>query len=502
VDYVYDYANRMSDLYWKHSGYWIAREHFTVDGMNRLWAVAHYPGSSPTPINDSYSYDDAGQITNANYGWGNPMGNGSYVWDNAGNRTLAGGKVYTSPHDGSNQYTTVGGDTITNGSEHEISIYKGMIYHYYGDTYLASVSGGGSTYQLYYDALGRCIERKLDGVPSYYLYDGEHWIMEYDGTGVFKSNVLYGLGIDEILGRGVNGGEFPLPDRNGNTAFVTGAMASNGVAVVKESYRYDAFGTPKIYNGANAVITSSAIGNRFLFTGREYNSQFGFYEYRARAYHPGLGRFMSEDPKGFDAGDYNFFRYCENDPWDKSDPMGLDLVPVGDADATARWNQAYAAWAASPTIGPLLSVIKNSGVVVPVVLHSNPLKDGLDSIRGKLYYDPYHGGELKEGGTNSPGVRGAHEISHVERWLRDPNGYDKDTSRTDRRSIATHKATMSNPEEERALKVEQRYARERGEPARPRYEQYKSYPETQGVNSNVPKDRKAPNQVPRQNYSE
>jgi RHS repeat-associated protein len=134
-----------------------------------------------------------------------------------------------------------------------------------------------------------------------------------------------------VLGRGVNGGEFPLPDRNGNTAFVTGAMASNGVAVVKESYRYDAFGAPTIYNGANAVITSSAIGNRFLFTGREYNSQFGFYEYRARAYHPGLGRFMSEDPKGFDAGDYNWFRYCENDPWDKTDPTGEFVDEIADA---------------------------------------------------------------------------------------------------------------------------------------------------------------------------
>ena len=64
--------------------------------------------------------------------------------------------------------------------------------------------------------------------------------------------------------------------------------------------------------------------NRFLFTGREYIQQFGIYEYRARTYHPGLGRFLSEDPKGFDAGDYNLFRYCKNDPEDLTDPMGLD----------------------------------------------------------------------------------------------------------------------------------------------------------------------------------
>ncbi len=32
---------------------------------------------------------------------------------------------------------------------------------------------------------------------------------------------------------------------------------------------------------------------------------------------------MSEDPKLFDAGDYNLFRYCHNDPIDNVDPMGL-----------------------------------------------------------------------------------------------------------------------------------------------------------------------------------
>jgi hypothetical protein len=43
-------------------------------------------------------------------------------------------------------------------------------------------------------------------------------------------------------------------------------------------------------------------------------------------YHSGLGRFMSEDPKLFDAGDYNLFRYCHNDPIDMTDPMGLDIT--------------------------------------------------------------------------------------------------------------------------------------------------------------------------------
>jgi hypothetical protein len=38
---------------------------------------------------------------------------------------------------------------------------------------------------------------------------------------------------------------------------------------------------------------------------------------------------MSEDPKLFDAGDYNLFRYCHNDPLDLTDPMGLGGEATG-----------------------------------------------------------------------------------------------------------------------------------------------------------------------------
>lgn len=87
--------------------------------------------------------------------------------------------------------------------------------------------------------------------------------------------------------------------------------------------------TPLVSRPSGAQpLNNSTFGNRFLFTGREYVAEFGIYEYRNRAYHPGLGRFMSEDPKGFDAGDYNLFRYCSNDPLDRVDPMGLAEVSI------------------------------------------------------------------------------------------------------------------------------------------------------------------------------
>ena len=60
---------------------------------------------------------------------------------------------------------------------------------------------------------------------------------------------------------------------------------------------------------------------------RERTSQWipelGIYDYRHRMYHPSLGRFLQTDPTGFDAGNMNLFRYCGDDPVDRSDPTGL-----------------------------------------------------------------------------------------------------------------------------------------------------------------------------------
>jgi RHS repeat-associated protein len=134
-----------------------------------------------------------------------------------------------------------------------------------------------------------------------------------------------------------------------------------------EKYKYDAFAAPTIFNGSGTQISVSAYKNRFLFTGSEpsewghremdgqaregsgrdergrtsqYAPRFSIYEYRARAYNPTLRRFMSEDPKLFDAGlpavasaqagDYNLFRYVHNDPLDLTDPMGLFEVEFSD----------------------------------------------------------------------------------------------------------------------------------------------------------------------------
>jgi RHS repeat-associated protein len=48
--------------------------------------------------------------------------------------------------------------------------------------------------------------------------------------------------------------------------------------------------------------------------------------YRARYYDPAAGRFLLEDPVGFQGGDNNVYRYSFNDPVNLQDPTGLTVT--------------------------------------------------------------------------------------------------------------------------------------------------------------------------------
>ena len=100
------------------------------------------------------------------------------------------------------------GCTISNGSEHEISVFKGpndtqqVGYNYVNDEHLKQVTSGGNTYSLYYDALGRCVKRTLNSTTTYYIYDGEKPILDYKSSDLTNpAKNVYGKGIDEILMR-------------------------------------------------------------------------------------------------------------------------------------------------------------------------------------------------------------------------------------------------------------------------------------------------------------
>src|SRR5581483_1560764 len=93
---------------------------------------------------------------------------------------------------------------------------------------------------------------------------------------------------------------------------------------------YDAFG--------NITSDTSARG-RYGYTGREIDEEIHLEYNRARYYSPELGRWITQDPLSFDAGDSNLYRYVNNRPTYATDPSGKILV------ANERWTaMQYAKW--------------------------------------------------------------------------------------------------------------------------------------------------------------
>src|SRR4030095_17258157 len=74
-----------------------------------------------------------------------------------------------------------------------------------------------------------------------------------------------------------------------------------------------------------ATASGSSSGNELGYTGREDDGT-GLKYYRARYYHPGLQRFISEDPIDFEGGDINLYAYVANAPLDNTDPTGEFLL--------------------------------------------------------------------------------------------------------------------------------------------------------------------------------
>jgi len=102
--------------------------------------------------------------------------------------------------------------------------------------------------------------------------------------------------------------------------------AADSAGTLRKHVDYDSFGKitgEQFYSESGTAIASNhaeAVDQLFYYTGQEWDSNTELYNYNARWYDPGTGRFLSEDP--IDA-DVNLYRYVGNSPLNGTDPTGL-----------------------------------------------------------------------------------------------------------------------------------------------------------------------------------
>jgi RHS repeat-associated protein len=184
--------------------------------------------------------------------------------------------------------------------------------------------------QFAYDVLGRRVSKAVDTTPLdavdaavlYFAYDRDGIMIDfvdadgYSGIGgpSLAERYLHGADVDQIFARenALSAVDWYLTDDLGTVRDI-----ANNDGLVFDHLIYDAFGAPE---------SSSASLTRHTFTGREYDADLDLYYYRARYMDPTLGRFIGQDPLGFEAGDLNLFRYVNNEPVGTKDPYGLESV--------------------------------------------------------------------------------------------------------------------------------------------------------------------------------
>ncbi|HKE59397.1 MAG TPA: RHS repeat-associated core domain-containing protein, partial [Pyrinomonadaceae bacterium] len=153
----------------------------------------------------------------------------------------------------------------------------------------------GLTVTHTYDTLGRRAIRTANNLTTTFLSDGQDVVLDR-GSGGVVTDYLNGPGIDNKLLQAspATGALYFLQDHLGSTI----ALAGAGGGIV-ERQSYEVFGA-----GAGSSLT------RYTYTGREWDAEIGLYYYRARYYDPKTGRFISEDPIGFQG--MNFYVYGSN----------------------------------------------------------------------------------------------------------------------------------------------------------------------------------------------
>jgi len=314
VTYTWDPASRLTQL--QQGSQTVT---FAYDNANRRTLL-----TLPNGASTEYQYDLASQLTALIYR--NPsateLGRLGYGYDLAGNRTRLGesfastlvpNAVTESSYNAGNRQTAFGGQTLAYDDNGNLtSITQGTditALTWDSRNRLTALSAPTTAATFNYDGFGRRSAKTIDGTTTQFQYDGLDMVRDIVAS--TATGYLNGPGIDEPLARG--GSEFYWADALGSVLRLTDPGGS-----ITTAYGYEPFG--------RASVTGGASTNSAQYTGRE-NDGTGLHYYRARYYHPGLQRFISEDPIGFDGGDVNLYGYVGNSPLNFRDPDGRIFLP-------------------------------------------------------------------------------------------------------------------------------------------------------------------------------
>jgi RHS repeat-associated protein len=354
LTYQYDEAGNRTRLVWPDGNH----IQLTFDAMNRMDQVRENSVTSGLGLLADYTYDAIGRRTGVIAGNGTSQGfaydlasrpathsinlsgtvqdnESTYSYNNASqiiSRALsndiyrylppqAASQTYVA--NGLNQYSSVSGVPYTYDGRGNLLSDGVRTFTYDLRNRLINVSGAGGAQliAISYDPLSRIRQMITSFGTTSFLYAGEKLVGEYDSNGAMTQRYVHGAGVDEALvryeGPTITGGSRKWLHANLQHSIV-GSSDESG-HLIGAALAYSPFGEPDSGNGWAGV--------RFRYTGQLALPEARLYHFRARAYDPGLGRFLQTDPAGFE-DDLNLYAYVGNDPLNNLDFSGKGKIKI------------------------------------------------------------------------------------------------------------------------------------------------------------------------------
>jgi RHS repeat-associated protein len=290
AEFSYDEANRLTLLANKKSDDSVLSSFtYEVDKTgNRTKRTT--AGSAMTAQALKYTYDNIYEITEVYQLEPTTETLETFSYDDVGNRTTDSDYSNYS-YNSNNQLTSY--DSITFDYDKNGNLTKktesgvgDTVYTFDYENKITRIDYPDATYSTYkYDALARRIEKRdRNANISRYVYDGQNFVAEYDGSNNLVASYVQSLGIDRPISTYRSGEMYWYhSDALGSIYQMTDSNET-----VARSYDYSAFG--KIVSETGSLV------NPFTYTAREWDTDSGLYYYRARYYDSSIGRFLSRDP--------------------------------------------------------------------------------------------------------------------------------------------------------------------------------------------------------------
>ncbi len=279
---------------------------YEYDGMNRLSS-----GEGETCI-----YDALSNIAS--------RGSKSYTYEAAGSGKnqmrmasfqIGSGSARVSTHDANGRITA-----MTNNADR----YSTLSYDRLGR--LREVARTAGTDKYWYNSVGLRFKKEEGSTTTYTMYSGNNPLFEekYISGNLVESRLNLIVGISIIAQLKKAGGNYTYEyfgvDQLGNRRVVW-----NEAGTAQEKFVYTAWGEFTRTGGDEDALAS--------FTGKQYDGT-GLIYFNARYYDPIIGRFLTEDPskKG-----HSWYSYCENNPVNRTDPTGKDVLNPGESGLDLVW---------------------------------------------------------------------------------------------------------------------------------------------------------------------